>query len=348
MLWSAQRSAARRMLSPRLPSGRFYFKPVRYTDRLEALLPSKQSVPAYRLLSPDGTLCSSYKPDRRLATALYRSMTRWSVFDAVMNDAQRQGRISFYLTSSGEEAVSYGSASALQADDIVYAQYREGGVLEWRRYPMQSLVDQCFGNERDAGKGRQMPVHYGSAEHFYHTVSSPLGTQIPQAAGAGYRLRLDSPSRIAICYFGEGAASEGDFHAGMNFAAVLGCHTLFLCRNNEWAISTPLSEQYSGDGIVVRGPAYGMAAFRVDGNDVFAMHEAVRQARQMIIGEHRPVLIEAMTYRLGHHSTSDDSYAYRDREVLCSRHTCGVGGGTASSRSSNRPIASLSRIAQME
>ena len=301
---------------------RGYFRPARYTSKLEPLMPSPQSIPIYQLLRADGTMTtSSYRPDDELAVKLFDAMVRWSVFDQIMNDAQRQGRISFYMTSDGEEAISFGSAAALKSTDMVFAQYREGGVLNWRGYPMQSMVDQCFANARDRGKGRQMPVHYGSPEHCYQTVSSPVATQIPQAAGAGYGYKLDGEDRIAVCYFGEGAASEGDFHAGVNFGAVLGSQTLFICRNNQWAISTPTHEQYAGDGIAVRGPAYGIPAFRVDGNDIFAVMETVIQGRQLVMKTRRPVLVEAISYRLGHHSTSDDSSAYRDSKVATT-HTC--------------------------
>lgn len=114
-----------------------------------------------------------------------------------------------------------------------------------------------------------------------------------------------------MCYFGEGAASEGDFHYGLNFAATIGTPTLFICRNNGYAISTPSSEQFKGDGIASRGWGYGMRTYRVDGNDVLAMHQVVKEAREYATTEYKPVLIEAMTYRVGHHSTSDDSTAYR-------------------------------------
>lgn len=296
---------------------RGYFKPARYTSRLEPLMPTPKSIPIYQLLKPDGTLTTlSYNPDNKLAVKLFDAMVRWSVFDQVMNEAQRQGRISFYLTSDGEEAISFGSAAALQPNDMVFAQYREGGVLNWRGYPMQSMVDQCFANARDKGKGRQMPVHYGSSEYCYQTVSSTLATQIPQAAGAGYGYKLDEENRVAVCYFGEGAASEGDFHAGVNFGAVLGSQTLFICRNNQWAISTPTHEQYAGDGIAVRGPAYGIPSFRVDGNDLFAVMETIALARKMVMERRGPVLVEAISYRMGHHSTSDDSSAYRDKKVI--------------------------------
>lgn len=121
---------------------------------------------------------------------------------------------------------------------------------------------------------------------------------------------------MATVYFGEGAASEGDFHAALNFAATLGCPVLFICRNNGWAISTPTTEQYKGDGIGSRGPSYGIATIRVDGSDVLALYNATSQARQYAIQRSAPVLIEAMSYRSSHHSTSDESSRYRAAEEM--------------------------------
>lgn len=154
-------------------------------------------------------------------------------------------------------------------------------------------------------------MHYGSKELNYQTISSPLTTQLPQAAGAAYAMKLQKKDTIAMCYFGEGAASEGDFHAAMNFAATLEAPMIFFCRNNGYAISTPVKDQFRGDGIISRAAGYGMLAIRVDGNDIFAVHEAVKEARKMALEQSRPVLIEAMSYRRGHHSTSDDSTRYR-------------------------------------
>jgi 2-oxoisovalerate dehydrogenase E1 component alpha subunit len=153
-----------------------------------------------------------------------------------------------------------------------------------------------------------------------HTISSTLATQIPQASGAAYALKLqalqnpDTPPRIVACYFGEGAASEGDFHAGLNIAATRSCPVVFICRNNGYAISTPTLEQYRGDGIASRGVGYGIDTIRVDGNDIFAVYEAMKAARTLALSQGgKPVLIEAMSYRVSHHSTSDDSFAYRAR-----------------------------------
>lgn len=186
----------------------------------------------------------------------------------------------------------------------------------WRGFTVQQCADQCFGNESDFGKGRQMPVHYGSRELNYQTISSPLATQMPQAAGVGYALKMKNKNSLAVCYFGEGAASEGDFHAAMNFASTLEIPMIFLCRNNGYAISTPTKDQFRGDGIASRAAGYGMHAIRVDGNDVLAMYAATSAARQLALETSRPVLIEAMTYRQGHHSTSDDSTRYRSASEI--------------------------------
>lgn len=215
-----------------------------------------------------------------------------------------------------------GSASALNSKDFVFAQYREAGVLMWRGFTLDQFCNQCFSNNLDLGHGKQMPVHYGSRALNYQTVSSPLGTQLTQAVGAAYKMKLDAiryPDKeqaISITYFGDGAASCVDFHSACNFAATLKVPMIFFCRNNGYAISTPVKDQYAGDGIISRAPGYGMAGIRVDGNDIFAVHAAVQAARAYAIETSSPVMIEAMTYRQGHHSTSDDSTRYREAEEV--------------------------------
>lgn len=237
-----------------------------------------------------------------------------------MFDAQRQGRLSFYMVSAGEEGIAVGSASALLPSDVIFAQYRETGVFQQRGFTLAEFMNQLFVNCKDNGKGRNMPVHYGSSKLNIHTISSPLATQIPHAAGAAYALKMQSlqnpniEPRIVACYFGEGAASEGDFHAALNIAATRSCPIVFICRNNGYAISTPTLEQYRGDGIASRGVGYGIDTIRVDGNDIFAVREVTAKARRMALEDGgKPILIEAMSYRVSHHSTSDDSFAYRGR-----------------------------------
>eukprot|EP00922_Rhytidocystis_sp_ex-Travisia-forbesii_P034268 GHVS01050890.1.p1 GENE.GHVS01050890.1~~GHVS01050890.1.p1 ORF type:complete len:504 (+),score=116.81 GHVS01050890.1:190-1512(+) len=245
------------------------------------------------------------------ALEMIKTMTRVTVYDHILYDIQRQGRISFYMTNSGEEAAQVGTGAALRDCDILFPQYRELGVLLWRGFSLDQILDQCYGNEGDEGKGRQMPVHYSSRKLNIQAISSPLGTQISQAAGAGYALKTRGQNACAVAYFGEGAASEGDFAVALNFAATLGSQTLFVCRNNGFAISTPVREQYKGDGIAVRGIAYGIDCVRVDGNDIVAVYNATKMARERCVAQKQPVVLELMTYRLGHHSTSDDATRYR-------------------------------------
>lgn len=299
-------------------------KKIPYVSELDTHPPSSIDViPCFRLMNEDGTMRPGIpEPDVDAETGIkmYKTMIRLQTMDNVFYDAQRQGRISFYMTNWGEEGTHIGTAMSLKDDDEIFAQYREAGVLMWRGFTLQQFADQLFSNTDDLGKGRQMPVHYGSANLHFQTISSPLATQLPQASGAAYACKLEGKGRVVACYFGDGAASEGDFHAALNFAATLSAPVIFVCRNNGFAISTPVAEQYKGDGIAARGLAYGMHTMRVDGNDVWAVREAMTKARQLASGEAtgqtQPVLLECMTYREGHHSTSDDSTRYRKPEEI--------------------------------
>ncbi|KAK3182035.1 hypothetical protein K4F52_006599 [Lecanicillium sp. MT-2017a] len=288
-------------------------------DNVEAHTP----LPTYRVVDQHGVVVdTSFEPDisEEEIVKLYKDMLFISVMDLIMFDAQRQGRLSFYMVSAGEEAVSVGSSSVLDPEDVVFCQYREQGLFKERGFTTKEFMSQLFANKNDYGKGRNMPIHYGSRDLNVHTISSPLATQLPQASGAGYALKMqklqdpNSKARVAAVYFGEGAASEGDFHAAMNIAATRACPVVFICRNNGYAISTPTLEQYRGDGIASRGIGYGIDTIRIDGNDIWAVREATKKAREMALQDGgKPVLIEAMTYRVSHHSTSDDSFAYRAR-----------------------------------
>nr|GFB44256.1 thiamin diphosphate-binding fold (THDP-binding) superfamily protein [Tanacetum cinerariifolium] len=226
---------------------------------------------------------------------MYRGMVTLQIMDKFFYEAQRQGRLSFYLTSFGEEAINLASAAALSTDDVILAQYREPGMLLWRGFTLQEFANQCFGNNAGHGKGRQMPIHYGSKNLNFITISSPLATQLPQAVGVAYSLKMDKKDSCVIAYLGD---------------------VVFICRNNGWAISTPVTDQFRSDGVVVKGQAYGISSIRVDGNDTLAMYDVVRSAREIAINEQRPILIEAMTYRVSHHSTSDDSTKYRSADEI--------------------------------
>ncbi|KAI1275601.1 dehydrogenase E1 component [Xylaria sp. FL0933] len=295
-----------------------------FTSDLKFSVPSDHpALPTYRVVDQDGNVVDdSFKQDlsNEEIVQLYKTMLTISIMDMIMFDAQRQGRLSFYMVSAGEEALSVGSASILDKQDVVFCQYREQGVFAQRGFTLSDFMNQLFANNLDNGRGRNMPVHYGSKELNIHTVSSPLATQIPQAAGAAYGLKIQRindpslPPRVVAVYFGEGAASEGDFHAALNIAATRSCPVIFICRNNGYAISTPTLEQYRGDGIASRGIGYGIDTIRVDGNDIWAVREVTKKAREMALQDGgKPILIEAMSYRVSHHSTSDDSFAYRAR-----------------------------------
>eukprot|EP01062_Namystynia_karyoxenos_P048507 TRINITY_DN3694_c0_g1_i1.p1 TRINITY_DN3694_c0_g1~~TRINITY_DN3694_c0_g1_i1.p1 ORF type:complete len:455 (+),score=148.70 TRINITY_DN3694_c0_g1_i1:70-1365(+) len=274
--------------------------------------------PILRQLLADGSLVegAEWPLSGEDAVRMYQCMVQSSVYDSVLNEAQRQGRISFYLTAHGEEAASVASAAALQDQDMIYPQYRELPMFLWRGLTVQEVVDACMCNEDDRVRGRCLPVHYVLPERNVQVVKDPLGTHIAQLPGVGYAFRLQGADRVAAAYFGDGAASEGDAPSGFNFAAVLGSQALFICRNNGYAISTPVSQQYAGDGICARAAAFDIPACRVDGNDAVAVYNATAAARRLVVQRRGPVLLELMTYRVSHHSTSDDSTAYRSGDDI--------------------------------
>ncbi|XP_071689943.1 2-oxoisovalerate dehydrogenase subunit alpha 2, mitochondrial-like isoform X2 [Rutidosis leptorrhynchoides] len=293
---------------------------VKFTPKLTfASGATKERVHCYRVLDDNGQMLTdsdSLGINKELAVKLYTNMLTLEVMDTIFYEAQRQGRISFYATTTGEEAINIASAAALNNNDFVFPQYREPGVLLWRGFSLQEFAHQLFGNKYDYGKGRQMPIHYGSKKLNYITVASTVATQIPHAVGAAYSLKMEKQDSCSITYFGDGGTSEGDFHGAMNFAAVMEVPVIFFCRNNGWAISTPVDQQFRSDGVAVKGKAYGVPSIRVDGNDALAIYNAVSEARKMAITEQTPVLIEALTYRAGHHTTSDDSTRYRPVEEI--------------------------------
>ncbi len=274
------------------------------------------TIEAISYLDTEGNLSPSFSMPISDATVVkaYEAMLLTRHIDERMVTLQRQGVITFAMVSLGEECCAVASAAALELGDWVYPQYREAGLLFWRGFSPQDYIHHMFGNAKDLILGRQMPNHFGSRQLNVVTVSSPIGTKIPHAAGCAYAMKLQKEPTIAVCYFGEGATSEGDFHAGLNFAAVRKAPVIFFCRNNGYAISTPACRQFASDGIAPKGIGYGMETYRVDGNDFFAVYETVAQARKNCLEGKGPVLIEAMTYRMGAHSTSDDPSIYRKGE----------------------------------
>jgi 2-oxoisovalerate dehydrogenase E1 component alpha subunit len=287
------------------------------TLSLEFVSEHALSIPSFKMMNANGEIYKGAVKstmDKKTALRIYQTMRFVRILDERMLAAQRQGRISFYMQCLGDEAAVTAIAAALEDKDMIFAQYREQAALAYRGFSLENFMNQNFSNEKDLGKGRQMPIHYGSKELNYMTIASPLGTQLPQATGYAYGQKLDGEGACSICYFGEGAASEGDFHAGLNMAAVHKAPVLFFARNNGYAISTPASEQFKGDGIACRGVGYGMKAIRVDGVDALAVYEAVKMARDYAVTNNEPVLIESIAYRLAAHSSSDDPSGYRSKD----------------------------------
>jgi 2-oxoisovalerate dehydrogenase E1 component alpha subunit len=265
-----------------------------------------------QVLAPDGSLVNgapALAPEVMLA--IYRSMLRTRALDERGMNLQRQGRIHFYLACTGQEAASIASAAALEAEDWIVPSYRQPGAALHRGVPMRQVVFQLFGNAKDLCKGHQMPVHYSFKDQRFVSISSPIGTQIVQATGVGYAMKLKKKATCALTYMGDGGTSSNDFHTGLNFAGVWKAPVIFFCENNQWAISVPYAKQTASATIADKGVAYGMPGVRVDGNDALAVYQATRAARDRAIRGEGPTLIEAVTYRMAGHSSSDDPRRYR-------------------------------------
>ncbi|HEY4491248.1 MAG TPA: pyruvate dehydrogenase (acetyl-transferring) E1 component subunit alpha [Acidobacteriota bacterium] len=247
---------------------------------------------------------------------MYEHMLKLRLLDQRMLTLQRQGRIGFYGTATGEEAAVIGSAYALRAEDWIFPALRQGGAALMRGYPLVEYISQCMGNSRDQTKGRQMPAHYCYRPANFVSWSSCIGTQIPHAVGAAWAMKLQRHPNVAIAYMGDGATSEGDFHVAMNFAGVFKVPVVFFCQNNQWSISVNIKQQTASESIAVKAEAYGFGGLQVDGNDVLAVYSATREAVEKARRGEGPGLIEAITYRMGAHSSSDDPKLYREESEV--------------------------------
>ena len=250
------------------------------------------------------------------ATRLYRWMVLQRTLDTRMLALQRQGRIGFYGPSIGQEAAVVAPAMALGPDDWLVPQYREPGAALVRGMPLRDMICQFIGNAGDPLQGRQMPCHYVYAKGHYLSVSSPVGTQIPHAAGIAWAMRIRGEPAAVLVYFGDGATSTPDFHYGLNFAGVFRAPCVFLCNNNQWAISLPVHKQTASATLASKAAAYGLPGIRVDGNDALAVYGGVKTALDRARAGDGPTLIEAVTCRIGPHSSSDDPSRYRDEDDL--------------------------------
>ena len=267
-----------------------------------------------RVLNEDNRAVGPWDPklDPDTLRKMLRDMVTVRIFDDRMYRSQRQGKTSFYMKCTGEEAIAVAAQTALDRDDMHFPTYRQQGLLVARGYPLVDMMNQIYSNKGDKLQGRQLPIMYSDKAFGFFSISGNLGTQFPQAVGWAMAAAINGDSRIAMGWIGDGATAEGDFHSAMTFAAVYNVPVVLGVVNNQWAISS-----FSGIAgaeratFAQRAVGYGIAGLRVDGNDALAVFAAVRWAADRARSNQGPTLIEFFTYRAEGHSTSDDPSGYR-------------------------------------
>lgn len=277
----------------------------------KATLQREALVPLVQILGPDGMANPSEVVELGLKPHEFKTLYRWMVtariFDERALALQRQGRLGTYAPILGQEAAQAGSAYALKPEDWMFPSYREHLVQAMRGQPWVQLLAYWGGIE----DGNKIPQ---GIKNFM--VCVPIATQLLHATGAAWAAKIKGEKSCAIVYFGDGATSEGDFHEGLNFAGVFQAPVVFFCQNNQYAISVPRTRQTSSETIAQKAIAYGIPGVQVDGNDVFAVYKATKDALERARAGGGPTLIEAVTYRLSHHTTADDWTRYRPAEEV--------------------------------
>lgn len=250
---------------------------------------------------------------------LHREMVRAREFDKKLVTLLRQGRTTFYAQSSGMEATQVGLARSIRVGhDWVWPYYRDHVLGLAMGVPLLDLISQCLGTNSDLCRGRQMPHHFAAQRQNFVSISSSIASQVPPAAGNAMAQKYLGVDEITVCTFGDGATSEGDWHAGMNMAGASGAPCLFVCENNQWAISTNLRAQTASETIHIKAKAYGMPGYYVDGNDIVAVMEVLSHVAGEVRAGNGPALVECLTYRVGSHSNADADAEknYRTREEV--------------------------------
>ncbi len=272
----------------------------------------------YRVLRDDGSVDPANDPglSNELLLRGYREMRRLRAIDARMIVLQRQGRVGFYGACTGQEAVPIATGLALAEADWVFPALREQSVMLVRGFPLKQFIAQVFGNSGDVLKGRQMPSHHSGRSVNQVSWSSCIGPQIPQAVGAAWAMKLRKDPAVSVGFMGDGATSQPDFHNAMNFAARFKVPCLLICQNNHWSISVPTEKQTASRTLAIKGRAYGIPSVRVDGNDLLAVYKVILAAAARARSGGGATFIEALTYRIGAHSTSDDPTRYRSNEEV--------------------------------
>ena len=270
------------------------------------------------LIEPDGAV-GDYDPgmsDEELVYC-YRTMQRVRAFDDTCLKLQRSGRIGFSIPNAGIEATQVGAASALRKTDWLFPSYRDFGMALYMGVKPLEMMHNMFGDAEDSARGRQMPVHFSFVEPVrFYSISSPIGTHLPHAVGAARAMQQRGEDHICLVSFGDGGTSSLGFHSALNFAGVWKVPVVFLCQNNGYAISCPADEQTASEGYAIKGAAYGVPGVTVDGNDLLAVRQTCLEAVERARSGGGPTLVEAVTFRMGGHSTSDDPSRYVPKEVF--------------------------------
>jgi 2-oxoisovalerate dehydrogenase E1 component alpha subunit len=270
-----------------------------------------------RVLDDDGRAVGPWNPnlDADRLRAMLRTMALTRAFDERMYRAQRQGKTSFYMKCTGEEAVAVAATMALDRDDMCFPSYRQQGILIARDWPLIDMMNQIYSNRADRLQGKQLPIMYSAREAGFFSISGNLTTQYPQAVGWAMASAAKGDTRISAVWCGEGSTAEGDFHSACTFASVYRAPVIMNIVNNQWAISS-----FSGFAgaeattFAARAVGYGIAGLRVDGNDALAVYAATEWAAERARTNQGPTLIEHFTYRAEGHSTSDDPSQYRSAD----------------------------------
>src|SRR5436190_6860240 len=290
-------------------------------ERPDIDVPAQQTHPlAYqliRVLDDEGAAVGAWDPKLSPETLRrgLRSMMLTRAYDERMFRVQRQGKISFYMKCTGEEAIGVAQGMALAPDDMAFPTYRQQGLLVARGWPLLDMMCQCYSNAHDRLKGRQLPVLYSVRDASFFSLAGNLGNQFPQAVGWAMASAYKGDRRIAASWIGEGSTAEPDFHHALTFASVYRAPFVLNIVSNQWAISSH-QEVAGGEEatFAARAIGFGLACLRVDGNDFLAVYAATQWAAARARGNHGATLIELFTYRAGPHSTSDDPNRYRPAE----------------------------------
>jgi len=271
----------------------------------------------FRILNQAGEVIVDVEPriHENMLLGMYRIMLLSRILDEWLVRLQRAGKVVIHAPVKGQEATMVGTAYSLEKEDWIFPTYRDFPVYLVRGVPVESILNRWCANAHDILRGRDLAV-FGDRRYRIVPAPVPVATHIPLSVGFAYAAKLRGERIVVMTYFGDGASSKGDFHEGLNFAGVFKTPNVFVCQNNQYAISTPITRQTAAESIAVKSKAYGIKGERVDGNDILAVYVKTSEAVKLARERHEPTLLEALTYRLGAHSTADDPSRYRSEDEV--------------------------------